>query len=147
LNLKLLEVASFDHAPVEQTEDSDMATDQVDEKPIVCTLTAADFKSRLAWIADLNRDALLEKRRSDLRLEMTYAPRAAARLREMVRREQECCAFLAFDVREAPDAVHLTITAPAEAREAADLLFEQFQSVAPADEPSCGCAASARSAA
>jgi hypothetical protein len=122
-----------------------MATTQIDEKAIMCTLTAADFRSRLAWIADLNRDALLGKRRSDLRLEMTYAPYAAARVREMVRREQECCAFLAFDVRKAPDAVHLTITAPAKARDAADLLFEQFQSVGLAGDSSCGCAASAPS--
>ena len=120
-----------------------MATTQVNETPIVCTLTAAGFKSRLAWIADLNRDALLEKRCCNLRLEMKYALHAAARVREIVSREQECCAFLAFDVREAPDAVHLTITAPEEAREAAELLFEQFQSVGP-DDPSCGCAASPR---
>ena len=46
----------------------------------------------------------------------------------MVANEQRCCAFLSFDVREQPDFVHVTITAPERARDAADELFEQFTS-------------------
>jgi hypothetical protein len=44
----------------------------------------------------------------------------------MVASEQHCCAFLNFNVREEPDAVHVTITAPESARDAADELFEQL---------------------
>jgi hypothetical protein len=99
-------------------------------KPIACALAPGDFNSRLAWIAELTRDALRENRRDDLVLQLTYAPEAAHRVREMIRHEQACCAFLAFDLREEPDAVRLTITAPEDARAAADTLFEQF--VAPA---------------
>ena len=44
----------------------------------------------------------------------------------MVASEQHCCAFLNFDVREQPDVVDVTITAPENARDAADELFEQF---------------------
>jgi hypothetical protein len=44
----------------------------------------------------------------------------------MVRREKDCCGFLNFDLREVEQEVRLTITAPEEAREAADFLFEQF---------------------
>ena len=48
------------------------------------------------------------------------------RVRAMVDSEQHCCAFLNFDVREQPDVVHVTITAPEHARDAADELFEQL---------------------
>jgi hypothetical protein len=68
-----------------------------------------------------------EKRRADLRLELTYAPEAAERVREMVRRERECCAFLDFKLQKEADAVRLTIVAPEGAREAAEMLFEPFQ--------------------
>ena len=113
-------------------------TTQTETGPIVCTLTPGDFKDRLAWIAALNRDALREKRRNDLRLDLTYAPQAAARVREMVEREQGCCAFLSFELSEHADAVRLSIAAPEAARDAADVLFEHFQSVNPA-AAACGC--------
>lgn len=44
----------------------------------------------------------------------------------MVRREERCCAFLAFALAEGEDEVRLTITAPEQARKLADELFEQF---------------------
>ncbi|MGH6898019.1 MAG: organomercurial lyase [Geminicoccaceae bacterium] len=94
--------------------------------PVACTLTPGDLNSRLAWIAELTRDALRQHRRYDLVLQLTYAPEAAHRVREMVRKEQACCPFLTFDLREEPDAVRLMITAPEDARGAADTLFEQF---------------------
>jgi len=50
----------------------------------------------------------------------------------MVAGEQHCCAFLDFDLREDADAVHVTITAPENAREAADELFAQFTAAGPA---------------
>jgi hypothetical protein len=69
-------------------------------------------------------------RRSDERdglvLRLRYAARARDLVREMVRREQECCAFLRFDLEEDALAVRLTITAPEEARDTADMLFATF---------------------
>jgi hypothetical protein len=44
----------------------------------------------------------------------------------MVEQERRCCAFLAFDLDQQPDAVCVTITAPEAAREAVDMLFGQF---------------------
>jgi hypothetical protein len=107
---------------------------------IACTLTPGDFRDRLEWIARLNRDALRRCERRDLSLVLGYAPEAAPRVREMVRREQECCAFLTFDLREESNEVALTISAPEDAREAADVLFEQFVG-APQGAEVCGCAA------
>lgn len=108
--------------------------------PIACTLVAGDFKERLAWIAELNRDALLAARRNDLQLELTYAPHALEDVRELIRREQQCCAFLEFDLHAEGAVVRLVVTAPEEARKAAELVFEPFQSKdAAGSVASCGC--------
>lgn len=96
------------------------------EAPIACTLQPGDYKERLAWIAELAREGLLDVNRKDLRLELKYASSVADRVREMVHNEQQCCAFLNFDLSEIDEGVRLTITAPERAREVADALFEQF---------------------
>jgi hypothetical protein len=94
--------------------------------PIACTLTPGEYHARLAWIAELGRDALLGSERRGLVLELRYALEAADRVREMVRKEQACCAFLTFDLEETPREIRLTIRAPEGARGAIALLFGQF---------------------
>lgn len=106
--------------------------------PIACTLNPGDYKTRLAWIADLTRDALRSQTRRDLQLELVYSADAAPRVREMVRKEQDCCAFLTFHLDERPDETRLTIKAPESAREAADMLFGQFLPSAE-NRAGCGC--------
>lgn len=96
------------------------------EKPIACTLDLGDFKTRIAWIRDVNQRALQSHARDDLTLRLTYAPDAADLARELVRRETSCCGFLRFDLHEAPDGVHVIVTAPEEARVAAETMFEQL---------------------
>ena len=100
-------------------------------QPIACTLTAGNFKDRMAWIGELTRDALRSHERQDLVLDLRYAPQAADRLREMVRKEQECCSFLTFAIREGLDEIRVTIAAPEAARKAADELFERFVASVP----------------
>jgi hypothetical protein len=90
---------------------------------IACTLAAADYKDRLAWIEELNAAALHEHRREGARIELTYRPSAEARVREFVRRERQCCPFLDFTIRRENDAVILEITTPDDTGEAADALF------------------------
>lgn len=107
--------------------------------PIACTLAPRAYKDRMAWIGALTRDALRSHQRRGLVLTLHYVPEARDRVREMVRNEQACCSFLAFDLREEPDEIRLTITAPETAREAADTLFEQFVAGAPAST-TCTCA-------
>jgi hypothetical protein len=109
-----------------------MAAQPSKPAPIACTLGAGDFGKRLGWIAELNATWLRDYRRDDLRLELVYAPGAREQVLELVRREQECCAFLTFEVREAADAVRLIIVAPEAARGAAETVFEQFRSKGPA---------------
>ena len=110
--------------------------DDRDETPIACTLQPGDYKDRLAWIAELARDGLSNVHRDDLRLELTYAAHVRDRVREMVRLEQQCCAFLSFEVTEVAEGVRLAITAPERARDAADALFEPFTRRNPVIGPS-----------
>ncbi len=111
--------------------------------PIACTLSAGDYRDRITSIADLNRDALRGHHRDDLRLELVYEPAARERVREMVRREQECCAFLSFELHEDADRVRLAIIAPDDAREAAAALFEEFTTRTSSRTP-CACDAAGR---
>ena len=113
-----------------------MSETLTDPPPIACTLGASDFRDRLAWIAELNATALRGAQRRDLQLELTYAPEALARVRDLVAREQACCAFLIFDVEATATEVRLIITAPEAAREAAETVFAPF---APASAASAGC--------
>jgi len=94
--------------------------------PIACTLTPGDLRKRLQWIRDLARDSLRDAHREPLALHLTYDLSAAPRVREMVRKEEACCAFLHFDLREDTRGVHLSIIAPEDAREAANDLFAHF---------------------
>jgi len=94
--------------------------------PIACTLSPGDLQERLVLIRGLTAEALLGHDRNGLVLTLRYAPDAVERVRAMVASEQHCCAFLTFEVEEQPDAVHVTITAPENARDAADDLFEQI---------------------
>jgi hypothetical protein len=114
----------------------------VEASPIACTLAPGAFKDRLAWIAALNRDALRNYVRRDLVLELSYAPEARERVHKMVRNEQLCCGFLAFELHEVGNEIRLTVTAPETARGAADAMFERFVANAPAPS-SCACATSA----
>ena len=109
-------------------------------EPIACTLAPCEYKDRIGWIGALTRDALRSHIRKSLTLELHYAAGARDRVREMVRNEQTCCAFLRFEIRDDPDQVVVTVTAPETAREAADALFEQFVAGAPV-QSGCGCSA------
>jgi hypothetical protein len=101
-------------------------------------LGAGDFQARVAWIAELNAAALQSHRSDDLRLELAYAASAREQVLQMVRGEQACCAFLAFEVSDEPGLVRVTIQAPEAARDVAETVFEPFQSKKGVQE-SCSC--------
>lgn len=88
--------------------------------PIACTLAPGEYRERLGSIAGLARDALLGFKWRGRSIELRYAPEAVDRVREMVRKEQVCCAFLEFDLDETPQEVVLTIRAPKEAQSLLD---------------------------
>ena len=103
--------------------------------PIACTLQPGDYRARLEWIAELARDSLLGVSRDDLWLKLRHARHVVDRVREMVAKEQSCCAFLSFEVDETDASVRLTITAPERARDVADALFEQFVPAGTTEHP------------
>lgn len=94
--------------------------------PIACTLTPGDFKQRVQWIRGLAQNALRQAHRNDLTLYLTYDRSAADQVRDMVRKEEACCAFLGFQLHEDAGGVHLAVTAPEAARAAAEDLFAHF---------------------
>ncbi len=85
-----------------------------DSPPLACTLSASDLTRRLADIRALGDDALVSSesagREAVLRFRKGFGTLAA--LTGIVAAERECCAFLALDLAERPDAVVLTIRAP-----------------------------------
>jgi hypothetical protein len=117
-----------------------------DPPPIACSLEAGEIQPRLAWIAALNARALRSLRRDDLAIHLTYAREAADEVRELIAKEQACCAFLSFDLQEDAQGLVLTLTAPEAAREAAELLFEPFAAKPLAAASSCGCCGAATAA-
>lgn len=99
---------------------------KINDAPIACMLGAGEFKERSAWISELNSRSLTSIRRSSLSLELTYERGARDDVKELVRREQQCCGFLSFSTREEKSHVTVVISTPERAKEAADHLFDQF---------------------
>lgn len=97
-----------------------------EEVPVACALPPGDFNQRLAWIAALNRTALLRTQREDRRLLLTYDRSQAGLVHEMVDRERQCCGFLSFQVTKGQDSVTLVIEAPEEVADVLDTVFAPF---------------------
>ena len=92
------------------------------ELPLACTLDAAAMGERGArWQALADR-ALIGRERAPgtATLRFADADGVAAELRELVRLEGECCAFLDMRVDEADGELVLSIAGPAGAEELLD---------------------------
>ena len=111
--------------------------------PIACTLGAGAYWKRLAWIAELNRAALQSSRREGSRLILTYSADARGRVRDMVRRERQCCAFLDFELSEDEKGLTLVIAAPEAAWDTLDAVFDPFLTGSTAGS-GCGCVTEAQ---
>lgn len=99
-----------------------------DDEPveIACPLTADEHAARIAWIRELNEAALSGYDRDGLRMRLKYRPAAAARAREFVRRERQCCPFLRLATEEHPDAFSVIVDAPTGLDSVADALFAPY---------------------
>ena len=124
---------------------------RTDLPPVACTLGPDDLKGRLNRISQLAQRYLLDQRREGPALHLLYAREAAPELKSIVALEQECCAFLGFELVEHTKVVELTVTAPADADDFAGVLFEHFSAsavdaAAPRCATSCSCRGAASSA-
>ena len=85
------------------------------DNPLACTLTAADYRDReAAWLklrAYVRASAAVPGG-----LAFTFAPALGLRdsLAELVRLEAECCAWMSFAIAESPESLRLTIIAKGE---------------------------------
>src|SRR3954451_16729410 len=94
------------------------------ELPIACSLSATELPARLAQIAELGRDALVNVELSGTHATLRFAAGAGVRERvtSVVAAESACCALLAMRVSDEPGAVVLDIPAP----EDADLVLREL---------------------
>lgn len=99
-----------------------------DHKPaeLACILTADEHAARIAWIEQLNATALCGYHRDGHRMQLRYHPSAAAKAREFIRREQQCCPFLRFTTEETGGAFLVAIDAPPGLDSAPDALFAPY---------------------
>jgi hypothetical protein len=83
--------------------------------PLACTLEQSERLQRARDIRTLGRDALLsvQHRGQTATLRFRPDPGVRARVEAIAAAEGSCCAFLDFEVEQAPEAVELTIAAPA----------------------------------
>jgi len=94
-------------------------------EPIACRLTAEAQKGRREEAAALMERSLHSREpiEGGLRLRFRGDPATDRELRELVRRERECCPFFDFSFEEAAPELVLEARAPAEARGLLDELF------------------------
>ena len=100
-----------------------------DELPLACSLDADRLSKRLAGISALGRSSLISAESTDRTANLRFRPGedTAERLAAIVAAEAECCAFLAMDVREEPNALRLTIEAPNGAEPVLEEIVKAFR--------------------
>ncbi|AFM19363.1 hypothetical protein Mycch_4661 [Mycolicibacterium chubuense NBB4] len=98
----------------------------MEDPPLACTLSAGARQHRLTWIRELNAVALRDHRRDGARIELRYHPSAAPRVRELVRRERDCCPFLQFTIVGDGDDLCLVIEAPDDVGDGAEALLAPY---------------------
>lgn len=102
--------------------------------PIVCSLDADELDQRLAEIAAVGADALRDVQSLPGQAILRFAAGKETRehLEAIVAAESRCCAFMSFDLRDEPDAIVMTISAPEGAELALDDLVGAFSREVPA---------------
>jgi hypothetical protein len=97
-----------------------------DQTPLACSLPPADQAKRGRELDDLARRALVRSDRAGRELVLGYraAPTVEEALRELIRREAECCPFLDLELVAARDELELRVSAPPGAEGVLDLIQE-----------------------
>jgi hypothetical protein len=95
------------------------------ELPIACTLSPDGMTSRLALIAALAADGLLERvpTAAGLRVRLRDTPVIEQRTRELVAAESTCCAFLDFELSREDGDLVLDVRGPDAARPVIEMFF------------------------
>jgi hypothetical protein len=91
------------------TQQTRQATPSTDE-PIVCTMPTGEADEQLVEWADLQHRAT-NVSAVDRGVRMTLPASMASQVRDLVRREASCCAFLTLDITVEDDDLILEVTA------------------------------------
>jgi hypothetical protein len=99
--------------------------------PIACSLSAEDYRERLAAISEVGSSSLIavQEGHRETIMRFRHSSQAADRLRTIVAQEGECCTFLDLSLRDVDDELVLTLPAPEEARPIVDDLIRSFRAV------------------
>ena len=92
-------------------------------EPIACSLSAEGQSERRDEAAALLERALIAREPVDGGVRLRLRRDSEDELRDLVRREQECCPFFRFSFRDEGSELVLDATAPEEARALLDELF------------------------
>lgn len=90
--------------------------------PIVCSLGAGDLEQRLATIAEIGAESLIdhESNAGMHRLRFRANPRTRERLERVIEAEAQCCAFLDLSLEAEGDHLVLSVAAPEAGQATAD---------------------------
>lgn len=96
--------------------------------PIACSLNSGDLKQRLAAIAEIGEESLIDRTTEDGRHLLRFRSDAETRkrLEEIVTAEAECCSFLHLALEERGGALILSVAAPQDGQLVADELAAAF---------------------
>lgn len=99
--------------------------------PIACSLSAADYRERLAAISEIGSSSLITVQEGPRETVMRFrhASETRDKLRMIVSQEAKCCAFLDLSLRTLKDELVLTLRAPEEARPIVDDVIRSFRAV------------------
>jgi hypothetical protein len=97
-------------------------TKPVDPPAIACSLSPGDYAQRLREFSKLFATSLRDARREPTRLHLVLDAATASedQVRDLLRREQECCPFFSFNVEAAERAVRVEAGVPDGAGECLD---------------------------
>jgi len=99
-----------------------------EDTPVVCSLGAADLRRRLAAIAAVGAESLIDRSTEGGRHRLRFHADTGTRrrLQDIVAAEAECCAFLDLSLSEEGADLVLSIAAPADGQAVADELARAF---------------------
>jgi hypothetical protein len=88
------------------------------DTPIACSLSAADYETRAAVIADLASRELRSREPlpAGARLVFAAGEQTERELRDVIAAEARCCPFLQFALHDEGDALRLDVTGPDDAQ-------------------------------
>jgi hypothetical protein len=96
---------------------------------IACSLSAADYRERLAAISKIGASSLIDvaERPSETVMRFRYSAETLDKLRTIVSQEAACCAFLDLSLGILDEEIVLTLAAPEEARPIVEDLVRSFR--------------------